>query len=127
MADYTTELFETEAIPAPDDLIAGSAFITVDTVTVTGAGEYKRGEILVKSGDEYVRCTPTALASAADVGICTQSFALEADSEVRVPCYMMGHFSMRRIVIGGELLSEYDAKEQISVQDSLRRHKIFLH
>lgn len=127
MAEITTELYDAEQIPAPDDLVAGSAFITCAPLTITGTGEYHRGEILVKSGDSFVKGSKDSLAGASEIGICTADFELEEDSEMKLACYVMGHFSMRRIYLGGELLSTLTGQEQIAVQDSLRQHKIFLH
>ena len=122
---YQEKLYDVESIPAPDDLLAaGSAF--TGKIKVSAAGSYKRGEIMMRSGDGFVRGTQSGIASASEVCILCKDMELEDGETAEVSGYFMGHYNKRRVMLEGEMLTEYEAAETESVIETLRKHKIFL-
>lgn len=125
MAEYQEKLYDVEAIPAPDDLIAGASAFT-GKIAVTQTGDYKRGEILMRSGSEFVHGTVDGVTSASELCILCRNMTLTEGTRAEVYGYFMGAYNTKRVSLNGELLTDYDESEIETVTEALRKQKIFL-
>lgn len=124
--EYEEKMYDVERIPASDDLVAGSMFLLAGNVTLSGAGKYERGEVLLRTSDGWGKATVSGIATALEAAILAQGIVLEDDEAAGLGVYFTGTFNMRRVKVGSKQLREYDGQEQNAVIEGLRRHKIFL-
>lgn len=125
MAEYQEKLYDSEMIPAPDDLVAGTSAFT-GKIAVTQSGDYKRGEIMMRSGNEFVHGTVEGVKSASELCILCKNMTLIDGVTAEVYGYFMGGYNTKRVMLNGEMLSEYDESEIETVTEALRKQKIFL-
>ena len=125
--EYYEELYSSEEVPAPDDLIGGKFGLgAVSVVSIGSAGEYSRGEILMTGTGGFMKATVEGLSTAKEVCVLCDDVTLGDGETADRPAYFMGQFNMRRVKIGGQLLKEYTAQEQVAIIALLRQHKIFV-
>lgn len=124
MAEYIEKLCDIEEVPAPDDLARANAI--AGAVTLTVAGDYKRGEILMKQGDSFVKATAAGIAGAEELCVMCDDFVLDDGMTARKMAYFFGKLNGKRIYVSGELLNMYDGTEKEAVIEALRKHKIFV-
>ena len=125
MAEYQEKLYDSEIIPGPDDLVAGASAFT-GKISVKAAGEYTRGEIMMRSGSEFVKGTAEGLSSASELCILCKNMTLIDGVTAEVYGYFMGAYNTKRVKLNGELLTDYTEEEIASVIEALRKHKIVM-
>lgn len=124
MSEYVEKLYDIEGVPAADDMTMGDVLSSV--ITVTASGDYKRGEILMKQGDTFVKATEAGITNAEELCIMSDSFTLDDGMTARTLGYFFGRMNGKRLYLNGELLTEYEESERESVIGALRKHKIFV-
>lgn len=122
---YQESRVEIEVVPAPYDLLCGGSYFGVDEIRLS-SGEYRRGEILVKSGDVFVKGTVSTVSSADEVCIMTKKAVIPEGSEGIDAGYFSGNFNRGHLWLNGDLLAFYQEEEIASVKASLRKHYIFV-
>lgn len=131
MADPTQvslELVKDECIvPPPDNLIAvthGSVY--PDIVKITGAGEFKRGTLLMAGADGYVASTKAGLSTAGSFCILCDDVTIGENEYAETAAYFQGEFNDSKVIFPFET-AEDDHDELVELaRDYLRRSKIFL-
>ena len=124
MAEYIEKLYDVEKVPAADDMTMAGAVTAM--ITVTAAGDYKQGEILMKQGDSFVKATESGITNAEELCIMCDDFTLDDGMTARTLAYFSGNMNGKRLYLNGELLSMYEESERESVIGALRKHKIFV-
>ncbi len=118
MAEYEEKLYDVIEVPAGDSLIAGGC-VEVGVIKLTTAGEYKRGEVLMSSGDSFVKATSAGLSSAEEIVIMCNDLTFEDGDEGELWVYVSGRFNQNSLV--------YDESIEIAdLESAMRKHKIFL-
>ena len=118
MAEYVEKMYDVEEIPAPDSLIAGGR-IEVSVIKLTGACEYVRGEVLMSSGDSFVKATSGGISSAEELCIVCKDITLEDGNEAEIYAYFGGHFNGQSLV--------YDSSiDMADLESAMRKHGIYI-
>lgn len=111
----------------PDELISGSelGFGMYDIVLRT-QGEYKRGELLMLSGNQYVKATSEGVASASSLVILADNITVGEEEYAKVMSYSSGRFKANKIILPYE--TESDSHDELieAVKEKLMRMKIYL-
>ena len=116
-----------EIIPAPDDLIAGSkGAVYTDMIKLLGAGDFKRGALLMSDAEGYINATQAELASAAGICILCDDITIGENEFAEVPAYFEGEFNDARVIFPFETEADDHATIVESIRETLRKHKIFL-
>ena len=118
MAEYVDKMYDVEQIPAPDSLVAGGR-IEVSVIKLTGACEYVRGEVLMSSGDSFVKATSGGISSAEELCIVCKNITLNEGDEVEMFAYFGGHFN-------GQSLVYDDSIDMADLESAMRKHGIYI-
>ena len=122
---YRQNLVGITEVPAPDNLVQGTARIS--EVKLSAEGKYKRGELLMSSGEnEFVSATSAGLASAIEICLLCRDCDVPASSTVYTAGYFMGTFSGDSIVLSYETEANDHASLIAEVAATLRRRNIYI-
>ena len=111
----------------PDDLISGSGANTgMYEVVLRTPGEYKRGELLMLSGNQYVKATSAGVASAASLVLLCDDVTFSENEYAQEWAYSSGRFLGSKIVLPYE--TENDSHDELleSIKPVLMRMKIYI-
>lgn len=121
---YQRRIYDTEDIREPDSLIAGT---TAAGTVKLNAGEYKRGEILISAGDYFVKASdPSALKTAEGICVLARDITIPEGSESSEIGYFMGMLNHNELILNDSAVTEYDVMEQVTINNALRKHKLFV-
>ncbi len=129
MADQVSlELVKDECtVPPPDNLIAVNfGAVYPDIVKITGAGEYKRGTLMMAGSDGYVASTRAGIPTAAGFCILCDDVTIGENEYAETAAYFQGEFNDSKIIFPFETETD-DHDELVELaRDYLRRNKIFM-
>lgn len=112
---------------SPEELISGSAsgLETYDIVLRT-KGEYKRGELLMMDGNQFVKATKDKLSTAESLVILDESITVGDEEYAETMAYCTGHFFAKNVILPYE--TESDSHEELieALRPVLMKFKIFL-
>lgn len=118
MAEYEQKMYDVESVPAGDSLIAGGS-VEVAVVRITTPGEYERGQVLMSSGDSFVKATAGGIITADELAILSNRIVLEDGEEGEFWVYVSGRFNKQSLV--------YDDSIDIeSLEVAMRRNCMFM-
>lgn len=122
---YREELVQTIDVPPADDLVQG---VTVASeIRISTAGEYKRGELMMSSGDnEFTSATKAGLASASEICILCHDCEIPEGKDYFTAAYFTGTFNADRIILSYETEANDHAALIEEVKTYIRRRAIFL-
>lgn len=118
MAEYVEKLYDVEGIPAPDSLIAGGS-VEVGVIKLTVAGEYVRGEVLMSSGDSFVKATSGGISTAEELCVICHGITLSEGEETEIYAYFTGRFN-------GQSLVYDDTIDMADMESAMRKHGIYI-
>ncbi len=122
---YREKLTDIAEVPAPDDLVQGVA--VPSEIKLSVAGSYKRGELLMSSGEnEFTTATSAGLAGAAEICILCRDCEVPAGTTMYTAGYFTGTFSAGSVVLSWETEANSHAALIDEIRASLRRKAIFL-
>lgn len=122
---YRENLVGITEVPAPDNLVQGTARIS--EVKLSVAGSYKRGELLMSSGsNEFITATNGGLASAVEICILCRDCEVPESSTIFTAGYFAGTFSADSIVLSYETEANDHAELLSEIITTLRRRNIFI-
>lgn len=111
----------------PDELVTGSenGFGYYLAVLRT-QGEYKRGELLMLSDNQYVKATSAGLSTATSLVILANSVTVGEDGYAEVSVYTTGRFRGSRVILPYE--EDSDSHEELiaALRPVLLPYKIYL-
>ena len=112
----------------PDELISGSEVgFGIYTIALRTAGNYKRGELLMMSGNQFVKATKDALASAESLVILSDDMEVTGeDNYAEVLAYSSGRFMAKKVILPYETEDDdHDALIE-ELRPVLLKFKIYL-
>lgn len=117
-AKYTRELAESYEEYTPDDLVQGD--VKAADIILSGAGEYKRGQLLMSDSDGYfIPATSGGMVTANELCILCEDVTFETDYAETFG-YFEGEFNRNRIILPeGESMT-------VAVAGIMRRHKLYV-
>lgn len=121
---YRERLYDVEEVKVSDSLIAG--LIVTEPVKLN-AGEYKRGEILISSGEYFVKASdPSTLTSAGEICVLCRDITIPEGHETTANAYIFGMLNRNELILNGSPLMEYESSEIDTVIAAMRKHKLFV-
>lgn len=118
MAEYEAKIYDVEEIPGNDSLVAGGN-VETGHILISTAGEYKRGEVLMSSGDSFVKATSGGISTATELCILCQDITLEEEEMSDEWVYFAGRFNAESLVYDESI----DASE---LESAMRKHGIYM-
>lgn len=117
-------LAEILQIPAPDDLITG--VFKSDFISLTTAGDYQRGMLLMSSGSGFVKATEAGIASANELCVLSDTLTVPDGEAAPASAYFSGTFNGERVILPYETDSDDHAELLDAIRAALRKHSIFI-
>ena len=122
---YREKLGEIVDVPAPDDLVQGATMTS--EIKISTAGTYKRGELLISTGDnEFQTALPSNLQTAKEICILTRDCEVAEGNDYWTAGYFTGTFNGSAIVLSYETENDDHAELIAEVKVALRRCAIYI-